>query len=372
MKRYLAIAAAILLVMVGFACTGPHKPAFSAGKVSYPNTFAWTFVGNSNILFTAGGEGVLIDGWFTRYPPAHLLLGDIEPDERAIRAALRKLDIAHDGEPGAIELLAVIPGHTHFDHALDAGAVAALTGARLIGSRSTTMLGMKAGLRWCRPGAKGCVAPAKIDEPVRLGGFEIVMKPSRHLVHEFTDWEWLRNFLTPRGALAPDFTLPAHARDFTEGGVSGQRDNPGSYSIVVRRGDDVAHVHPSTNFFKGAMDGAPADIVFLSVAGLPFKGDGFAADFWCETVAKTGAGVVVPVHWDSLTAPLGDEAAASRWPVTWVVGESPEAQVQPLRPFGEAAGVDVLAPPKMWRPQEIPTGASRYDPEAACLTSSSG
>ena len=47
---------------------------------------------------------------------------------------------------GVDRLEAVLPVHTHFDHAMDSAVVAARTGARLVGGASAAQVGVGGGI----------------------------------------------------------------------------------------------------------------------------------------------------------------------------------------------------------------------------------
>jgi L-ascorbate metabolism protein UlaG (beta-lactamase superfamily) len=50
------------------------------------------------------------------------------------------------GRAGGGAFDAVVPVHTHYDHALDSATVAAATGARLLGGSSAAQIGVGGGL----------------------------------------------------------------------------------------------------------------------------------------------------------------------------------------------------------------------------------
>lgn len=68
-----------------------------------------TFLGVSTVLFRAGDSAILTDGFFTRPSLGRMLAGRIAPDHRLIIGVLRRLDLR--------ALDAVIPVHSHYDHA---------------------------------------------------------------------------------------------------------------------------------------------------------------------------------------------------------------------------------------------------------------
>src|SRR5262245_4815717 len=84
-----------------------------------PNALRVMFLGVSTLLFDDGETQVMTDGFFSR--PDILTVGfrEIEPNLGRISSALQRA--------GVSRLAAVIPLHTHYDHALDAPEVARRT-----------------------------------------------------------------------------------------------------------------------------------------------------------------------------------------------------------------------------------------------------
>jgi len=129
------------------------------------------FSGTATLLFSDGETQWMTDGWFTRPGPLRLLLGKIGPDLQAIEQGLAANHVA--------TLAAVLPLHSHYDHAMDAPEVARRTGALLLGSESTANIGRG----WGLPEAQIQVLVDR--QPVRLGQFVITPIESRHF--EFPD-----------------------------------------------------------------------------------------------------------------------------------------------------------------------------------------
>lgn len=89
-----------------------------------------TWLGITTLLFDDGETQIIVDGTFTRLSALRLLSfmpvsSDIATINQAIAAF--KLD----------RLAAIVPVHSHFDHAMDAGRVANRTNALVLGSEST-------------------------------------------------------------------------------------------------------------------------------------------------------------------------------------------------------------------------------------------
>jgi len=59
----------------------------------------------------------------------------------------------------------------------------------------------------------------------------------------------------------------------------------------------------SAGYVKGALEGFNADTVFLGVGGLGSQPDDYRENFWRETVGRVAPQRVIPIHYDSLTAP---------------------------------------------------------------------
>lgn len=77
-----------------------------------------TWYGVATILFDDGDTQILIDGFFSRPSRTNPFA---VPDLDQIKRQLDRI--------GLHELAAVTPVHSHFDHAMDVGAIAKLTGA---------------------------------------------------------------------------------------------------------------------------------------------------------------------------------------------------------------------------------------------------
>src|SRR3954454_3046230 len=125
-----------------------------------------TFLGVSTLLIGDEHSSILTDGFFSRPSMLTVLLGRVAPDADRIGACL--------GRAGITALEAVLPVHSHFDHALDSAFVADRTGARLVGGESTANLGRGHGL----PPEQ--VVLARPGEEIALGAFTVTFVESHH------------------------------------------------------------------------------------------------------------------------------------------------------------------------------------------------
>lgn len=244
-----------------------HHLAAAAQDSADGLTASW--YGVSGILIRDGEHAIFIDPFFSRPGGAIRLLTQplITPDETAIRAWLRRAGVAH--------LDAVLVSHSHYDHAMDAGVVAKLTGAKLMGSHSTLNIGRGATL------SEDKLIDANQNGSVRVGPFTIQFIESQHAGASGG---------YPSGEIHQPLQSPASIHDYRLGGV---------FSILIQHADgNLLHLG-SAGTAPGALENVTADAVFLGVAMIDDLNDYLDA-----VVYRTGATRVYPVHWDDFTRPL--------------------------------------------------------------------
>ena len=278
--------------------------ARDAGEARGPLIATWW--GTASVLLSDGEYAVLVDPFFTR-PPGLLNLAlnrAIAPDAKRIAASLKKA--------GVLTLEAVLVSHSHHDHAMDAGIVAQLTSAPLLGSPSTANIGRGAGLE---PSQIITVMPGV---PLQRGPFRITFIRSAHAGATGG---------YPTGEITEPLTPPAGYFDYKEGGT---------YSILIEHPRGSVLHHGSAGFVPGALKGPKADVVFLSVAAIDDL-----PSYLHEVVDAVGAKRVIPIHWDDFTAPL--DSPPSPMPVavhldrffTRIARSRPDLKVETLR-MGQA------------------------------------
>jgi L-ascorbate metabolism protein UlaG (beta-lactamase superfamily) len=212
------------------------------------------------------------------------------------------------------KLAAVIPLHSHYDHAMDAPVVAMKTGAMILGSESTANI------------ARGLDVP---DDRIRVfragqkftfGRLELDIVQTRHSPG------------SEGGSISTPLRPPAPASDYKEGGT---------YSIVVS--------HRGRRLLVGtpADSGTPpqAEVVFLSLGVLDPIGatEAYWRQVWQRAVVATGARRVIPVHWDNFFHPL----EAGLVPFAPPLFPDVAKVLRILQSFAQSNGIDVRCAP-LW------------------------
>jgi L-ascorbate metabolism protein UlaG (beta-lactamase superfamily) len=146
----------------------PEEIGWSAHPLGEPgpDPVEITWLGTAGFAIKAGAHVLLIDPYVTRAPLLRCAFGRVEPDHARIAAVCPRAD-------------AIVLGHTHFDHALDAPAIALATGAKVFGSRSAANLCRAAGV----PAERIEVVDIEAGQSARaaeVGPFTLRFLPSAH------------------------------------------------------------------------------------------------------------------------------------------------------------------------------------------------
>ena len=237
--------------------------------VGLPDGLDVKWLGVSGYCLTYEGVSIFIDPYVSRAPLRSLLLRRRALPDPAM------LDI-YARAPG--DVAAVLVGHTHFDHAVDAPAIAARHRAPAYGSSSLARL----------MGLHGLGELAVEVEPHRryeIGPFLVTFVPSRHSKLLFGRKVPMDGPLTCE---ALDGLVPTAYRC---GAVFGIR--------LEVAGTSLYH-QGSADLDDEELGHAPVDVFLAGVAGRQVT-----PRFWQRVLSRLEPRVIVPTHYDDFFTPLG-------------------------------------------------------------------
>ena len=257
------------------ADTGLRAPVNTVDELS---TVTVTWFGVTTLLFDDGETQILIDGFISRPSVFETLLGiPVSSDAPMINYVLNEYRVQR--------LAAIIPVHSHYDHAMDVGAIANRSSASIFGSETTANIARGVGV------PEDQIIVVSDATPYTFGDFTVTLIPSVHAP------------IGPRGSVPLPGTIdeplatPARITAWRVGGA---------FSIVVAHPQGTTVVQGSAGYVAGALDQVQADVVMLGVGLLENLGRDYAEGYWQSLVTATGATRVFPIHFDDYTQPFGE------------------------------------------------------------------
>jgi L-ascorbate metabolism protein UlaG (beta-lactamase superfamily) len=228
-----------------------------------------SWLGVSGYRLTYEGVSLFIDPYVSRVPLRSLLLRRLAmPDEAMIDR--------YASAPGLVA--GVLIGHTHFDHAVDAPAIARRYKAKAYGSPSLAHLMRLYGL--------GDLAVEVVaHQPYELGPFVVRFVPSRHSKLLFG------RKVPMDGELTCDHLHGLAPGAYKCGAVWGIR--------IDVAGTSFYH-QGSANLDDGELRGGPVDVFLAGIAGRSVT-----PNYWQRILPHLDPQVVVPTHYDNFFSPLG-------------------------------------------------------------------
>jgi L-ascorbate metabolism protein UlaG (beta-lactamase superfamily) len=238
-------------------------------EIGLPAGLDVLWLGVSGYCITYQGVSIFVDPYVSRVPLRSLLLRRTTLPDRAM------LD-AYARAPGSVA--AVLVGHTHFDHAVDAPAIAARDRVPAYGSNSL------ARLMWLH-GLGHLAVEVEPHHRYEIGPFTVTFVPSRHSKLLFGRKVPMDGPLTCE---ALDRLVPTAYRC---GPVFGIRLEVAGISLFHQG---------STDLDDEALGHAPVDVFLAGVAGREVT-----PRYWERILPRLDPRVVVPTHYDDFFAPLG-------------------------------------------------------------------
>lgn len=279
-----------------------------------PGGLSVTWLGVASLLIDDGSSALLTDGYFSRPGLARVVAGKVLPSSPRVDGCLARAKVSR--------LEAVIPVHTHFDHALDSALVADRTGALLVGGESAANVGRGYGLPEDR------IVVAADGEPIRLGAFDVTLVKSHHCPPDRFP-----------GVIEEPLIPPARASAYRCGE---------SWSTLVRHRPTGRRllICGSAGFVAGALAGQRAEAAYLSVGQLGLRPRSYLDEYWDQTVRTVGARRVILIHWDDFFRPLSKPLRALPY-----AGDDLDASIRVLDELAERDGV-ALHLPSVWRRED--------------------
>lgn len=275
--------------------------------------FGVTFLGVASLLIDDGETALLTDGFFSRPSLPRVMLRKITPDPARIDAVLARAGIAR--------LAAVLPVHTHYDHAMDSAVVAERTGAVLVGGESAAYVGRGHGLPADR------IRVVTPGEPQRFGAFTVTLVKSHHCPPDRSPGEITE-------PVVPPVKMGAYK--------CGE-----AWSILLEHDNgSSALLQGSAGYVEGALAGRRADVAYLGVGQLGVQSEEYIRTYWAETVETVGARRVVLIHWDDFFRPLDRPLRALPY-----LGDDLDVTMRVLDELAAASGVSVHFP-TVWRHED--------------------
>ncbi len=209
---------------------------------------------------------ILIDPYVSRSSLGALAISRLVPDDTAIARWI------------PLQVDAVLCGHSHFDHLMDAPRIAQLRGARIVGSESTAAFARASGV----PPEKIEVVPAT-GRTLTIGDVEVEFVPSLH-------GRIMLGRVPFPGEVHGIARTPARFWHYKMGGAFG---------LFLRAPSVSLYHNGSADLVDAELHGKRADALIVGLAGR--KGTRDYVDRLLHALAPR---VIVPTHHDAFFAPL--------------------------------------------------------------------
>ncbi len=209
---------------------------------------------------------VLVDPYVSRHRLRRLATRTIEPDDAAIAKWIpKKVD-------------AILCGHSHFDHLLDAPRIALKTGAKLVGSATTCAFARASG-----------VSESQLVEIPASGGRTTIGDVEVRFVPSLHGRIALGRVPFP-GEVRRAPRLPARVWHYKMGGAFG---------VVMNAAGVRVYHNGSADLVDAELEGERADVLLVGLAGRQAT-----RDYLKRLVTALSPEVIVPTHHDAFFAPL--------------------------------------------------------------------
>ena len=288
-----------------------YRRHFDVPDATSESPLTLTWMGVSTLLVDDGTSALLTDGFFSRPPLIDVGTRELRPSSSRIDAALTRAGIGR--------LTAVLPLHTHYDHAMDTAVVAERTGAVVVGGESTANIARGQGLSEDR------IVVAAPGSEMELGHFGVTLIESHHCPPDRFP-----------GSITDPVVPPAKASAYRCGEA---------WSTLVHHRPSGRRllIQGSAGFAAGALGGRRAEVAYLGVGQLGVQPERYIRQYWNETVRAVGARLVVLIHWDDFFRPLTKPLRALPY-----AGDDLDVTMSVLGALAERDGV-AMHLPQLWQ-----------------------
>ncbi|MHA7650230.1 MBL fold metallo-hydrolase [Mycobacterium sp. ML4] len=284
-----------------------YADRFNVPAADHDSPVSVTWMGVATVLVDDGSSALMTDGYFSRPGLARVAAGKVAPAPARVDGCLARAKTSR--------LAAVIPVHTHIDHALDSALVADRTGAQLVGGESAANVGRGYGLSAER------IVVAVSGEPMTLGAYDVTLIESHHCPPDRFP-----------GTIDAPVRPPVKASAYRCG-------EAWSTLIHHRPSGRRLLIQGSAGYVAGALNGMRADAVYLSVGQLGLQPRAYIAEYWDATVRAVGARRIIPIHWDDFFRPLSKPLRALPF-----AGDDLDVSIRVLDELAARDGVVVQMP----------------------------
>ncbi|HXJ67229.1 MAG TPA: MBL fold metallo-hydrolase [Actinomycetota bacterium] len=238
--------------------------------VQLPAGLEVEWLGVAGFRLTYEGSSLIVDPYLSRIPLRRFLRREPAlPDPALVERVL--------GDAG--EVVGVVAGHTHFDHAIDVPAVAERLGCPAFGSRSLVRLMAAHGL-------EDRAALVEAGERRELGPFAVTFVPSRHS----------RIVLGRRVPMDGDIDVRSAA------GLSARAYRCGQvWALLIEVAGARLYHQGSADLVDDEVPGGGVDLFLAGIAGREFT-----PDYWGRILPRLDPAQVVISHHDDFFAGLGE------------------------------------------------------------------
>ncbi|MET0704826.1 MAG: MBL fold metallo-hydrolase [Mycobacterium sp.] len=291
-----------------------HRDRFAVPAALAEAPLSVTWLGVATLLIDDGQSALMTDGFFSRPALPAVALRKLASSAARVEGCLTRA--------GVRSLAAVLPVHTHFDHAMDSALVAERTGAQLIGGVSAANIARGHGLTEDR------IVVAVSGDPISIGPYDITLIESHHCPPDRFP-----------GLIAAPVVPPVRTSAYRCGEA---------WSVLIqhRPTDRRLLIQGSAGYVPGSLQGQRAEVAYLGLGQLGLQSPRYLVEYWTETVRAVGARTVIGIHWDDFFRPLSKPLRALPY-------ATDDLDVS-LRVLGELADQDgvTLHLPTVWRRED--------------------